>query len=136
MNRLVQPQDPEGDPIEVPCLSLEDYDGGFFMTYPKRKGYSISGLFLGDYRSKPLGEVVSFAQTWLYFSLLSEFLGSIVRRAELFAKESDGKTYVNFPLCCRIGRLEKLRYKPCIWTSVTRTLRSASNLLHRLHLEH
>lgn len=73
-------------PIPVPrtpYVSKERYDGGPWVSYPSRRGISLSAwdgekFDMQEYhRSEannptPLGELESFVQTWLYFGLLSE----------------------------------------------------------------
>ena len=67
-------------PIVIPCFATEEYDGGDIMSYPKRQGYCVG-------RGK---KSISFMQTWLYFGLLSEFLGRCVKIAEYSRFEEDG----------------------------------------------
>ena len=78
-----------GDPPipipKTPYISKERYDGGPWRSYPSRRSQPLSG-WDGEtfdiqeyYRSQrvnptPVAELESFAQTWLYFGLLSEFL--------------------------------------------------------------
>ena len=73
----------------VPYVCLENYDGGPFMTYPSRVAglpdLQIVGLFPGQFSrphqlqiaSLPKRELESFYQTWLFFGLLNELLGSL-----------------------------------------------------------
>lgn len=73
----------------VPYVCQEKYDGGPFMTYPTRTGsvpdLYLAGLFPGQFRrshqtqlaSLPKWELESFYQTWLFFGLLHEILGSV-----------------------------------------------------------
>ena len=73
----------------VPYVCQAKYDGGPFLTYPRRTGgvpdlYSV-GLFPGQFSlshqrqlaSLPKWELESFYQTWLFFGLLHEILGSV-----------------------------------------------------------
>lgn len=60
--------------IQVPCLSLEQYDGEAFRSYPCRMGWDKSLLIQGNFTEKPLDETVTMLQTWLYFGLLHEIL--------------------------------------------------------------
>lgn len=74
----------------MPYLCQEGYDGGPFMTYPSRTGslpdLHTVGLFPGHFPyphqmqlallSKQ--ELESFYQTWLFFGLIHEILGSLV----------------------------------------------------------
>ena len=73
----------------VPYVCQEKYDGGPFMTYPYRKSnvpnLHIVGLFPGQFpdshqtqlASLPKWELESFYQTWLFFGLIHEILGSL-----------------------------------------------------------
>lgn len=73
----------------VPFVCQEKYDGGSFMTYPSRTGslpdLYLVGLFPGQFpyshqeqlASLPKRELESFYQTWLFFGLLHEILGSL-----------------------------------------------------------
>ena len=73
----------------VPYVCQEKYDGGPFMTYPTRTDsvpdLYLTGLFPGHFpwshqtqlASLPKRELESFYQTWLFFGLLHEILGSV-----------------------------------------------------------
>ena len=73
----------------VPYVCQEKYDGGPFVTYPTRTGnvpdLYLAGLFPGQFppphqthlASLPKRELESFYQTWLFFGLLHEILGSV-----------------------------------------------------------
>ena len=73
----------------VPYVCHGEYDGGSFMTYPRRTGnvpdLYLTGLFPGQFpwshqtqlASLPKWELESFYQTWLFFGLLHEILGSV-----------------------------------------------------------
>ena len=73
----------------VPYVCQDKYDGGPFMTYPTRTGsvpdLYLAGLFPGQFpwshqtqlASLPKRELESFYQTWLFFGLLHEILGSV-----------------------------------------------------------
>ena len=73
----------------VPYVCLDKYDGGPFMTYPTRTGsvpdLYLAGLFPGQFllshqtqlASLPKRELESFYQTWLFFGLIHEMLGSV-----------------------------------------------------------
>ena len=75
--------------IIVPYVCQKEYDGGPFMTYPSRTGNlpdpRIVGLFPGHFpysqqmqlASLPKRELESFYQTWLFFGLIHEILGSL-----------------------------------------------------------
>lgn len=74
----------------VPYVCQEDYDGGDFMTYPSRRRGSLPNLHtVGPFPGQLLDshqmqlaslskqEIRSFYQTWLFFGLIHEILGSL-----------------------------------------------------------
>lgn len=75
--------------IVVPYVCQEEYDGGEFMTYPSRRGslphLHTVGVFPGQLlyshqmrlASLSKREIESFYQTWLFFGLIREILGSL-----------------------------------------------------------
>ena len=73
----------------VPYVCQEEYDGGHFMTYPSRRVGNLPNLHLvGPFPGQLLyshqlqlaslskQEIESFYQTWLFFGLIREVLGS------------------------------------------------------------
>ncbi len=73
MEHLISPANTE--PILVPYLETEEYDGGDFLTYPARKGWSAADLEgIAHFGGRSERDVERFFQTWLYFgSLISVF---------------------------------------------------------------
>ena len=76
--------------IVVPYVCQEEYDGGEFLTYPSRRTDGLpdlhtTGLFPGQLlyshqmqlASLSKHEIESFYQTWLFFGLIHEILGSL-----------------------------------------------------------
>ncbi|KAJ5374177.1 hypothetical protein N7517_006183 [Penicillium concentricum] len=69
-------------PIQVPCLSSEPYDGIDFSTYPERAGWDITRLLAGDFSQHPAEPTGAFLQNWLYFGVLWEVFGPIIKGAK------------------------------------------------------
>ena len=98
MNHLPLPQDQSIGHIAIPFLATDDYSSPFH-DYPRRNGWSME--FRGNSKPKlthsPTStagkDLVSLMQTWLYFGLLSEFLGSPVDM-EPFKQVSDSGSVV------------------------------------------
>ena len=74
----------------VPFVCMEKYDGGPFLTYPLRKGrpwmvpdltegYQFPYSVYENWHPTPVKELESFCQTWLFFGILNEVLGSAYR---------------------------------------------------------
>ena len=73
----------------VPYVCQEEYDGGEFLTYPTRR-WNLPNLHIDGYFSNRLllshqtqlaslspHDIGSFYQTWLFFGLIHEILGSL-----------------------------------------------------------
>jgi hypothetical protein len=60
------------EPVLVPHIADEEYDGLAFAEYPTRRGFDIDSLLKGDFKTKSPGEIAAFLQTWLYFGLIYE----------------------------------------------------------------
>ena len=88
--------------ITVPYVCQEEYDGGEFLTYPSRsKGGLPSlhtvGLFPGQLSyshqmqlaSLSRQDIESFYQTWLFFGLIHEILGSLYVAEDLIYTSED-----------------------------------------------
>lgn len=84
---------PEGtEPIDIPYIGSLEYDGGDFLTYPQRKGWSENELN-GEqsFGNRSPAEVEAFFQAWLYFGcLISVFavIGVEVKTSD-FIRETD-----------------------------------------------
>src|SRR5436190_12720401 len=62
------------EPIDIPYLGGEKYDGLDFGRYPGRQNWQISLLIDGDLQGRTALEAAQFLQTWLYFGMLHEAL--------------------------------------------------------------
>ncbi|KAJ9236796.1 hypothetical protein DTO212C5_238 [Paecilomyces variotii] len=71
MDHLILPSNPAGFRFEVPILSMTNYDGGDFLTYPNRQGW---GPFtVAEWQAifdDPPDDFLAFLQRWLYFGLI------------------------------------------------------------------
>lgn len=76
MEHFITPDGSTSPPIKVPYVCTE-YDGGDFMTYPQRQGWTESNLMgtpdFGPCRTPE--QVEAFFQSWLYFGMLTSVLG-------------------------------------------------------------
>ena len=106
MDHIRLPKSPVHPPIQVPYLCTEKYDGGSFLTYPHRKGWSEQDIYYrpnwtGQHpydvensllRRRPLAEAASFLQNWLSFGLLATVFGPELD--DFVRHEKDGQDYV------------------------------------------
>ena len=98
MDHLPLPSDKFIGHISIPFLATDDYSSPFH-DYPQRNGWNIE--FRGNLNPKlshsltshANKDLVSLMQTWLYFGLLSEFLGTPVDM-EPFKQASDSGSLV------------------------------------------
>lgn len=86
---------------EVPYVCVEKYDGGPFLTYPLRKGrpwmvpeladgYQFPYAVYENWHPTPVKELESFCQTWLFFGILNEVLGSAYREDDFIRPDPSG----------------------------------------------
>jgi hypothetical protein len=90
---------PEGaEPIHVPYVGTEEYDGREFMSYPKRVTWTDSQLEGGEnFGNRSPDKIEAFFQTWLYFGcLISVFaqVGIKVTTRDFIRETSTGQKYV------------------------------------------
>ncbi|KAF8542597.1 hypothetical protein BDD12DRAFT_907891 [Trichophaea hybrida] len=89
---------PDGtEPIDIPWVDFQEYDGGDFESYPDRQGWR-QRLLDGDpvYTGKFADDAVPFFQTWLFFGCLIkvfEAVGINVRTQD-FVREKNGIKYI------------------------------------------
>ncbi|KAK4951156.1 hypothetical protein LTR66_013862 [Elasticomyces elasticus] len=62
------------DPIAIPYLGGNEYNGLDFGGYPERQNWQISALLDGDLQGRTHVEAAQYLQTWLYFGMLHEAL--------------------------------------------------------------
>lgn len=101
MDHLPLPRVPALPRISVPLLATEAYDEGPFLNYPERRGWRMSRLddgkrvYLCDNRVPSAVEAKSFLQTWLYFGLLHEAIGSVYKTFSFSSTDTSGATTVD-----------------------------------------
>ncbi|KAK5465511.1 hypothetical protein LTS15_002074 [Exophiala xenobiotica] len=85
------------DLIEIPYLCTEEYDGGDFFAYPRRKHLDEECMRVrGQFNGHPQAEIEAFLQTWLFYGTLHE----VFRAARLdvnlkdFVRLNDAKRQV------------------------------------------
>lgn len=79
MDHLPIPTQPAIEPIQIPLLENENYDGGDFEGYPARQGYDTrSAQEWEAIFQRPSPEFQAFLQRWLYFGTIECTLGQRV----------------------------------------------------------
>jgi hypothetical protein len=81
------------EPVLVPYIVDEEYDGLEFADYPNRKGFDINSLLKGDFKNRSPGEIAAFLQTWLYFGLIHEIF-KVKLDKYLVRKDAKGKNWI------------------------------------------
>ncbi|VUC30630.1 unnamed protein product [Clonostachys rosea] len=71
--------------IRVPFVGEIAYDGGDFVSFPHRVGFE------NDLSARPVGNIASLAQGWLYFGTLQVFLGVDFDRNKFRASHPEGE---------------------------------------------
>ena len=86
----------------VPYICLKPYDGGPFLTYPRRvdKAYVLPDPSPNSSRlpfwqqeklhPTPNRDFEDFCQTWLFFGLVNELLGDLCPAEELICSDESG----------------------------------------------
>lgn len=95
----------------VPYVCTKAYDEGPFLTYPIREGkpqalpaLSVPGnLHFWQYEQHhptPKQELEAFLQTWLFFGLVSEILGTLCRSEDFVRTKDNGKKILSTATLC------------------------------------
>jgi hypothetical protein len=91
MDDLPRPKYMDSNPLKVPFLARVNYDGNGFESFPSRYGF--------DLRDRSAFDIASFAQAWLYFGLLAEFIGEPISPFVSSHQTSEnGTEFVSFSL--------------------------------------
>jgi hypothetical protein len=90
---------PEGtSSIDIPYLCEEEYDGGEFILYPQRKGWSVEDLKgSNDFGGRSPKEVEAFFQTWLFFGTLQTIFGLVeieITAGDFIRSDSGGNKFI------------------------------------------
>lgn len=99
MDHVAPPLNPDGDEIDVPLLSLQNYDHLDFLGYPQREGWGVrSVLDWDDLFENPPREFQAFLQRWLYFGVLEVVFRQRINVLDFVRwKDNDSQPY----LCSR-----------------------------------
>ena len=104
---LELPEDPAFGPIAIPYISGGVYDNQGFHDFPTRKGFAYLDLQLGETRGHSVTDVRRFLQGWLFFGVLSEFLGTTLDPLDFVCDDesADGESRLSTkPLGKRLAR--------------------------------
>ncbi|KAF9631113.1 hypothetical protein BFW01_g1975 [Lasiodiplodia theobromae] len=87
-------------PVSIPYLGSE-FDGGDFFTFPDRQGWDVSSWEYVepeesefDMNGRSLEEMAAFLQTWLFFGLLSAFLGDKCSPNDFIRTDEAGNKFI------------------------------------------
>jgi hypothetical protein len=81
--------------VQFPYLGTEDYDGGTFFEYPRRKGWTEAELKGKGQRTPE--EINAFFQTWLFFGCLARVFRSVgvkTKPSDFIRVGKDGKKFL------------------------------------------
>lgn len=93
MDHLPLPQNPT-DLMKVPLLSITDYDGGDFETYPERQKWGSRTVMEWQYLfERPPPELAAFLQRWLYFGVLDIIFNTHVNIRSSFISPDSPEGY-------------------------------------------
>jgi hypothetical protein len=88
MDHIPYPPDSILSPVRVPYLGIYEYDHLDYASFPQRKGIAKEGTLDIDL-GRPSQDVAGFAQSWLFFGLISELLGQTFDTRIFVRQESD-----------------------------------------------
>lgn len=99
------------DPLEVPCLATEPYDGGDFEDFPNRKGWGSRPIQEWHNIFKaPSRDFSGFLQTWLYFGPIEVVFGRRTSLESFTRRGRSGQLIVNASLLKEWFRLRPKFY--------------------------
>jgi hypothetical protein len=94
-DHLPLPRRPLYDPTEVVYLGGgEAYDGGSFITYTSRRGWSDKDICDPSKSGRPVEEIVTFFQTWLFWGLLTDVLRIPIHERHLVGQNKWGQLVI------------------------------------------
>lgn len=83
------PKNPAHSRTEVPLLRKEIYEGPF-QSYHARNGWGNDRILKHDLSGEEIEDLKSLLQTWLFFGLLEEILGDLMKPSDWVREGSDG----------------------------------------------
>lgn len=94
-DHLPSPRRPAHDPIEIPYPGAgEEYDGGPFLTYPSRRGWTEKDIYNPKNSGKSTREIDSFFQTWFFWGLLTDVLRMPIHESDLVRGNKCGQQVI------------------------------------------
>jgi hypothetical protein len=110
---------PEIEPFTIPFVCSEEYDGGDFFSYPKRRGWAEEDFRDPYNRHRSIAEIEAFAQEWLYFGFLLSVFSTVdiqVKSSDLVKLTANGeKVIYTAPLLAFFAEWRKTqRYKTAV----------------------
>lgn len=94
MDHLPQASQPAFPYPQVPYLESFVYDDGGFTGFPARMGFDKKRLLAGDFAQHSPILTAAFLQSWLYFGMMSEVLGTHVERHDFVVESLQGHSYI------------------------------------------
>ncbi|RDL30357.1 Uncharacterized protein BP5553_10235 [Venustampulla echinocandica] len=95
VDHLPLPRNPTHPPIEIPYIKEgEEYDGGPFITFPSRRGWTEKDICDPKNSGKTARETVAFFQTWFFWGLLTDILRVPVRELDLVRENKCGQKVI------------------------------------------
>ncbi|KKY15356.1 putative het domain-containing protein [Phaeomoniella chlamydospora] len=104
---LELPADPAYETVTTPYIAGGTYDNQGFSDFPSRNGWDIDRLYRGDLQGHSVLEAHRLLQNWLYFGMLSEFLGSTLDPLDFVCEDDEptkGLRICTRPLEKRLAR--------------------------------
>jgi len=82
-------------PIEIPYVREgEEYDGGPFITFPSRRGWTEKDICDPKNSGKTAREIAAFFQTWFFWGLLTDILRVPIRESDLVRENTCGQKVI------------------------------------------
>jgi hypothetical protein len=94
MDHLLMPKNAAHDRTEVAFLSTETYNGPF-ESFPRRNGREYDKLWKDEFDNKEVGVMKALLQTWLFFRLLTEVFGDLMKPSDWIRKGRNGRDVIS-----------------------------------------
>ena len=131
MDHLPEASQPAFPYPQVPYLEGFLYDDAPFTDFPARMGFDKKRLLAGDFTEHSPTVTAAFLQSWLFFGMMSEVLGTHVERQDFVLADRHGHSFIttkeSLPPYIRrwLAALEKIG-PPDAQTRISRCLQEAN----------
>src|SRR5271170_2975590 len=98
MEHLQLPRNPIHPHIKVPYLCTDHYDGGPFLQYLDRTGWTTSQILDASQHHNPgrsKEEVQTFLQTWFFFGLLTDVFGIQIKISDFVTLDQRDQKWIS-----------------------------------------